>query len=187
MHKMLSTKGLLQSKYSRYAVGIVTGIPLVAGLQGAYFLIKFRQNHKDAPRPASPSRGLVIVSPFDNLNSTSTTELHDETKQGHDRVGIIDPSKSTSNMISVRKLSWGRKNMQGNLQSNENYQKPTWWSYWRRRQSMENQIPLSLLVVGDSLAAGVGSTSGTPKLPEAIARSLSKALGGRPVYWTCHG
>lgn len=48
--------------------------------------------------------------------------------------------------------------------------------------------PLRLLVVGDSLAAGVGiSKSGIPVLPESIARALSKAFGGRAVYWTCVG
>lgn len=31
------------------------------------------------------------------------------------------------------------------------------------------------------------SKSGTPVLPESIARALSKACGGRPVYWTCVG
>jgi len=47
---------------------------------------------------------------------------------------------------------------------------------------------LRLLVVGDSLAAGVGmSKSGVPILPESIARALSKELGGRAVYWTCVG
>lgn len=51
-----------------------------------------------------------------------------------------------------------------------------------------DEEPLRLLVVGDSLAAGVGmSKSGTPVLPESIARGLSKAYGGRPVYWTCVG
>ena len=51
-----------------------------------------------------------------------------------------------------------------------------------------NERPLRLLVVGDSLAAGVGmSKSGVPILPESIARALSKALGGRAVYWTCVG
>ena len=53
---------------------------------------------------------------------------------------------------------------------------------------LNTQRPLQLLVVGDSLAAGVGiSKSGTPVLPESIARALSKASGGRPVYWTCVG
>lgn len=51
-----------------------------------------------------------------------------------------------------------------------------------------HEKPLRLLVVGDSLAAGVGmSKSGVPILPESIARALSKAFGGRTVYWTCVG
>jgi hypothetical protein len=51
-----------------------------------------------------------------------------------------------------------------------------------------HERPLRMLVVGDSLAAGVGmSKSGVPILPESIARALSKALGGRAVYWTCVG
>lgn len=50
-----------------------------------------------------------------------------------------------------------------------------------------HERPLSLLVIGDSLAAGVGSTAGTPILPESIAKSLSAALGGIPVLWECHG
>lgn len=48
--------------------------------------------------------------------------------------------------------------------------------------------PLRILVIGDSLAAGVGvSRTGTPVLPESIARTISHRLGGRPVYWTCVG
>lgn len=47
--------------------------------------------------------------------------------------------------------------------------------------------PVRLLVIGDSLAIGVGqSNSSTPILPETIAKTLSKRLG-RVVYWTCHG
>ena len=48
--------------------------------------------------------------------------------------------------------------------------------------------PLRLLVIGDSLAVGVGtSQSSTPVLPEVIAQALSKATGGRAVYWDCVG
>mmetsp|Transcript_37480 Transcript_37480/g.90882 ORF Transcript_37480/g.90882 Transcript_37480/m.90882 type:complete len:656 (+) Transcript_37480:212-2179(+) len=50
------------------------------------------------------------------------------------------------------------------------------------------ESPLRLLLIGDSLAVGVGqSSSCTPIMPDVIAKELSKALGGRPVMWTCHG
>lgn len=68
---------------------------------------------------------------------------------------------------------------------------PWWWFNYRKYKNndvvAQKCRPLHLLVIGDSLAAGVGSTSGTPILPEAIARTLSAALGGLPVLWECHG
>ena len=52
----------------------------------------------------------------------------------------------------------------------------------------DEQPPLRILVIGDSLAAGVGVLqSATPVLPESMAKVLSHKLGGRPVYWTCIG
>ena len=57
-----------------------------------------------------------------------------------------------------------------------------------RHQPQGHQEPLRLLVIGDSLAAGVGiSKHGTPILPESIAKALSQNLGGRAVRWTCVG
>ena len=48
--------------------------------------------------------------------------------------------------------------------------------------------PLRLLVIGDSLAVGVGtSKSCTPVLPESIATALSRDLGGRTVQWSAIG
>ena len=55
-------------------------------------------------------------------------------------------------------------------------------------EQRSQQPPLRILVIGDSLAAGVGVSRGaSPVLPESIARTLSQRLGGRPVYWTCIG
>jgi hypothetical protein len=73
------------------------------------------------------------------------------------------------------------------VSENESAQQKSSLLSWRR-QSSDTSRPLRLLVVGDSLAAGVGiSKSGTPILPESIARALSLASGGRVVYWTCVG
>ncbi|GKY97245.1 hypothetical protein MPSEU_000682900 [Mayamaea pseudoterrestris] len=58
----------------------------------------------------------------------------------------------------------------------------------RHTTKLNNEPPLRILVLGDSLAAGVGmSKSSTPALPESIAQGLSQAMGGRAVYWTCIG
>jgi hypothetical protein len=51
-----------------------------------------------------------------------------------------------------------------------------------------NDTPIRLLVIGDSLAIGVGqSKCSTPVMPETIAKSLSNEMGGHPVQWICHG
>lgn len=58
----------------------------------------------------------------------------------------------------------------------------------QQQQQSDTSSPLRLLVIGDSLAIGVGqATSSTPRLPEVLAKTLSRKLGGRVVYWTCHG
>lgn len=50
-----------------------------------------------------------------------------------------------------------------------------------------DQPPLRVLVLGDSLACGVGqSDSATPVLPAVVAQTLSEHLQ-RVVYWTCYG
>ena len=58
-------------RYYRYPFGIVAAIPILATAQGAYCLTKFRWNHKNAPYPMSPSRGIVIVSPHDTGSNVS--------------------------------------------------------------------------------------------------------------------
>lgn len=53
--------------------------------------------------------------------------------------------------------------------------------------SPEDESLLRLLVIGDSLAVGVGqSVSCTPVMPEAIASQISKSTG-KAVIWTCFG
>lgn len=50
-----------------------------------------------------------------------------------------------------------------------------------------SQDGLRLLLVGDSLAVGVGqSVTCTPILPEVISRVISRETG-KAVFWTCHG
>jgi hypothetical protein len=59
----------------------------------------------------------------------------------------------------------------------------------QQQQQQQQQQPLRVLVVGDSLAAGIGQdpASVLPVLPQSIAASLSQHMRGRPVYWTCVG
>lgn len=50
-----------------------------------------------------------------------------------------------------------------------------------------NRDFLRLLLIGDSLAVGIGQRQTcTPVMPEAIAKEISKSTG-KAVFWTCHG
>ncbi len=182
---MLSTLRAKSNNASSYATaGAVVSIPILAVAQGVYYLTNFRRNHGDAPYPVSPSRGIVIVSPHkdhsnnnsgDGSSSSSSSTSTSTSTSYHNQLhmkNIHDKWLSTWEKIKIINRS-----ARGITTNNTKHDTDT----------TDSNNPLRIFVVGDSLAAGVGSTRGTPVLPEAIARSLSKALGGRPVHWTCHG
>lgn len=115
---------------AQWSVGMAVATPLVAILQGSFLLSDYRMNYRDAPRPITPSSGVIVALAQQGRHTTNRSET---------------PSTSADK-------------------------------------------PFRLLVVGDSLAAGVGvSGNGLPILPESIAKALSKALDGRVVCWTCVG
>ena len=129
-----------------WGIGIICVPPATAIVQGTLMLKEYRTNHGDAPRPAMPASGVVVVAD----DPTAAQSAGDE----------VDTAQSPLNQPLHTNVA-----------------------------SVGNDLPpLRILVVGDSLAAGVGlSKSGTPVLPESIARALSQASGGRVVYWTCVG
>ena len=144
----------------RGVVGLSIATPVIAVFQGQYLLAEFRKNHQDAPFPDMPCSGVVVVLP-----------QNDEGARKRQRNIAIPKKRASSTNSNVSPTSAS-----------------SWFSSFALLREQKDPDPLRLLVVGDSLAAGVGVTkSGTPVLPEAIAKSLSSALGGRAVYWTCMG
>ncbi len=191
---MLSTlRTVVEPSYAK--AGVVISIPILAFAQGAYFLINYRRNHGDAPYPVSPSRGIVVVSPQDSSSNTMLQQQQklqrqsssgnegekDEVRNGYDNLCQSSNSNNTGQTTAKESHNQLLSKWKQNSNRNTNENLPI------NNKIHETKQPLRIFVVGDSLAAGVGSTSGTPILPEAIARSLSKALGGRPVHWTCYG
>ncbi len=143
-----------RSSTVKFLLGSLIATPIVATLQGCMFLNEYRQNHRNAPRPLSPSRGIVMMSP-----------------ENHEALPRKNPQ--------LRWWSWKK-----------------WWRMVGKKDHEQSSFldpdqkslpPIRLLVIGDSLAAGVGSASGTSPLAETIAKAISKNLGGRIVYWICHG
>jgi len=151
--------------YHTYSViysAFATVMPLVIAIaQGTVEIIRYRICYGDAPAPVTPAHGVVVVSPAGTGSPQST-------KRKVCRHGC--QSAGCSCEVGTR---W-------RIASNDQERFIV--------NKAKKELPLRLLCIGDSLAAGVGtSRSCTPILPEVIARSLSKAMGGRAVYWTCHG
>ena len=138
-------------------VAVALTLPSVAILQGAIGILKYRYFFADAPHPLTPSHGVVVVHPEDENDLAG-----DNSKDG--------PSHSQCHGAEYRAAPLPLREPPHFLPCA--LEKPT----------------IRVLVIGDSLAIGVGQRkSATPILPEAISKTLSKKLGGRVVYWSCHG
>lgn len=162
-----------------FTAGVLVAMPALAFFQLAFFIAQYRMNYGDAPLPLTPTHGVVVVSPRDALVPGNSCNPSWELYSGE--------TSGKKNDCCVR--SEGTRNAEFTADCHSKKD----WIRWDDDdialiEKASCDPPLRLLVIGDSLAAGVGTClSCTPILPEAIARSLSKALGGRAVYWSCHG
>jgi hypothetical protein len=141
---------------------------LMSFLQGFMIVLKYRLRYGTCPFPKAPSHGIVQVTQklIQPSGPTSTEDTKATTFSSPTPVVMdvdvdvdvdVDDPGESSSSLSTTTTT-------------------------------KIRTPLRLLVIGDSLAIGVGqSSSATPIMPETIAKSLSKSMGGRPVLWTCHG
>ena len=150
-------------------------IPLIGLSQGAWGVINYRFYFGKAPVPISPCHGVVICGePIKDKSTSTGTE-----NQTIASAKLNNPIEMNTVPLSLG-CECGTMHPSGNaffsnISGNEAYNKDT------RR-------PIRLLVIGDSLAIGVGqSRQCTPVMPEVLAKTLSARLGGRTVFWTCHG
>jgi hypothetical protein len=157
---------------------------------------EYRRNHGDAPTPDVPSRGVVVVRrgishrPTTTTTTTATgTRLPDNnaasplkrwnTTQEIIRTTMMNRTNASNNQTLMNSNSINEKEHDGASEEDDDD---------NTLATTTSTAPLRILIIGDSLAAGVGtSRSSTPILPETIAQALSMELGGRAVLWTCFG
>lgn len=177
-------------------------IPMFAVAQGAAGILRYRLHFGDAPLPLSPSHGVVIVS-----QNVERTTCHSHMQPLYNP-NTAQPIRSQTTHPSPHSLGFqcGMKKAQPSVR-----QAATSTSFGRTTSSVDGtggtmlgesstsltsisalhedtRRPVRLLVIGDSLAIGVGQARRcTPVMPEVLAKTLSSRLGGRVVYWTCHG
>lgn len=145
----------------------------VSLLQGISLLVEYRLHHRDAPEPISPACGTVVAVDESQGRTGGRTDVWPSETKNHAHTGVATErcSSRAGNFKSfMRMIRYDRNAHTGGADSTKQQRKP-----------------IRLLVVGDSLAVGVGSEVASPVLPESIARALSSALGGRAVHWTCLG
>ena len=154
-------------------LGAGLAMPVLAIVQGSISILTFRLSFGDAPLPIVPSHGVVVVDP-DKVPSDSSTRAKGENK--------ASMKHSQHDSLSNSRYGLGRAS------SGESMHKAVLGQGGDVLNNAVQERPLTLLVVGDSVGIGVGqSEAATPVMPEAIAKTLSKKMGGRMVYWTCHG
>jgi hypothetical protein len=141
----------------------IFALPAAALVQGAFHIIRFRISFRGNPLPYVPCSGVVKATTAALRKKQLSTTT---TAAGDCAVTFIETTSSKS----AEPESGGSTNSSDTSSIGS------------------DKAPLRLLVIGDSLAIGVGQNKhSTPVLPEAIAKTLSKALGARPVVWTCYG
>ena len=162
-------------------ISAAVAVPLIGLFQGAWGVIKYRYFYGKAPVPISPCHGVVICG--EPIKSQSTSCAIDHINRSTSSPNLKDPiemthkikSTPTSHRCQSRTMHPCGKPIFSNELRSDLYINDT------RR-------PIRLLVIGDSLAIGVGQSSqSTPVMPEVLAKTLSARLGGRAVYWSCHG
>ncbi|KAG7360254.1 hypothetical protein IV203_035353 [Nitzschia inconspicua] len=188
---MLTPIGIVTWMCTHQASAVLLSIlvlPGVAIFQGSLAILKYRVQFGDSPLPKAPSHGIVkCVSRRKTDFFCRETRHHPLPTTAKYRYGSATVTKSNGGSlesITTSVLGESSTSFQGFVDP-EHQHHPTSVA---SPSSSSSATPLRLLVIGDSLAIGVGqSSSATPIMPETIAKTLSKAMDGRPVLWSCHG
>lgn len=166
----------IETKSIWYALGSSL-IPFFLSMsQGALGILRFRLFFGAQPYPELPAHGVVSVNPEEKSKSKSTSPSLFPSP-------LLSPSNGASLNSTTSPTSPITKEVLDQRIMDIHYQ-----DHNATTTTSSKEPPLRLLVLGDSLAIGVGqSRTPTPIMPEVIAKTLSKAMGGRVVYWTCQG
>jgi len=161
------------------AVSVISMLfmPCYALYQGAHGMLYYRYHFGTPPFPRNPAHGVVVVNP-ENL-----TEEEEETNESKEE--CCQKHKTNIKFGMYHRESGGCQ-CEGGLR-------------WRRGGPLSKkeqgvmdhafkEEPIRILVMGDSLALGLGTDrSCMPLMPETLAKSISKHMGGRAVFWTGYG
>ncbi len=140
--------------------------------QGVLHLMTYRNNFGHAPIPESPSHGVIVAHSNNTIISTNKNDMMNQVQSGE----TITSTKNTNAVDEEEE-----EDRLSNYTFKAFYPPPP-------QSSSSFKItkpPLRLLVIGDSIARGVGQAHNCyPVLPQSLAKYLSRHLESRVVYWT---
>jgi len=177
--------------------------------QGISHLLTYRKYFGNAPIPKSPSHGLVVADMTTSMTTadidrTTTNRINAVYEHGNEheheykheyKQDEINGSDDNS-IQSIQNHNLNSFKYEHNATfkvyqdhtppyQHSNQQKQHQNPILHQHQSSQSKLPIRLLIIGDSLARGVGQTKYcNPILPQSLALDLSKYLQGAPVYWT---
>lgn len=119
------------------------------------------------PMPIAPSHGVVVALPNGYAVNNTVDRVDRPNDNEPDNSDVLDEQSN---------FSWKTY-----VPGHEEF-------LLSSSSTFHEQKPFRVLVIGDSIARGVGQfDSCTPLFPETIAGAISTATGGRPVYWSAIG
>jgi len=147
------------------SIPILTAV--IICVEGMTTILRYRFFFGKAPIPVSPVFGVVVAAgEEDNTNSNDEEPIINLAESSQERYTQLF-NVSFPHAFKMYRTKTQRDN--DTLAAALTDEKP----------------PIRILVMGDSIARGVGVTkSCTPIIPETVAKVVSTKMGGRPVFWT---
>lgn len=163
---IINLKSLSLRKITIFILLSILTVFVTLFLQGVLHLTNYRRHFGHAPIPEAPSHGLIVTH---SKKDRSYSIVHENNQIGMDH----DNNEKHDQNYTFRTFHHQQPLMQHQEDENgeeEQYPQPR---------------PLRLLLIGDSIARGVGQSQNCyPILPQSIARTLSLSLNNRAIYWT---
>ena len=180
----------------KIVLGITLAVPILISLlvfyQGVALLLRYRTffgNH--APIPFSPSHGLVVA-----VAVAVAVDVDMKKREGYMNDYYVKATTNTDiNANDNLQTNNDFHNLNHNHNHNLNHTKPAHFQKYATNllhnsylhHTLQTQTPIRILIIGDSVACGVGQTKSCyPIMPETIGAILSKYTN-RAVYWSVFG
>jgi len=175
--------------------------PLYGVSQGTYGMLNYRYHFGTPPYPKNPAHGVVVVNPVDlketiknkKKKKETTDNNKNETETNNTKIGEKEKKvlPEDDDYDASIEIEYGTYDTASKCEGGMRWRRGGPLSEAEQEvldSALNDKEPIRMLVIGDSLALGLGTDrSCMPLMPETLAKSISKHSGGRAVFWTSYG